>query len=139
MPVGKSSPKTGGKFPPMIATYSDFMWDWCARTYGGVRGAEKLLARDARTVPHTARGWLRRHHAPQGEHFTELLAANPELEREYLEFVAGRRSEADMLRAETRALQQKIQSITARLDARGDARDVSNPADRGAHVSGDRS
>jgi hypothetical protein len=61
------------------ATYSDVVWDWLAHRYAPLKHAEKLLARDAMATPRTARAWLRREHAPYGEHLLTLMAQNDEL------------------------------------------------------------
>lgn len=90
----RNSPsKNAGNFPPMNATpFRDLFWDWAADRYGPRRHAPEMLARDAGTVPRTARGWLRREHAPHAEHLVALMAECDDLAQKINDLVKERRA-----------------------------------------------
>ena len=70
---------------------NDVFWDWAADRYGQRRHAPEMLARDAGAVPRTARGWLRREHAPQAEHLVRLMAECDDLAQRINQLIRERR------------------------------------------------
>lgn len=88
-----SPAKTDGNFPPMTqaASYSDVVFGFLDQRFRPLRHAEKRLARLAGCTPRTARGWLNREHAPQGEHLLALMAECDDLAAEISNAVEARR------------------------------------------------
>lgn len=64
---------------PQSLAYPDLVGGFLRQRFGLLRGAEKLLARMARSSPRTAENWLRAECAPGGEHLLNLMAECDEL------------------------------------------------------------
>jgi Meiotically up-regulated gene 113 len=72
-------------------SYNDIICNFIDAKYGGLRNAERLISQDAKSTPKSARNWLQRSCAPNGENLLNLMAANPGLTELLLMAVEKRR------------------------------------------------
>lgn len=71
----------------MTATFSDVFHNYVEKKYAPLKGAAKLLARDAGVSPRTAESWLYRKASPQGDNLIRLMAECRELRNDIFRLV----------------------------------------------------
>ena len=73
------------------ASYPEIVNGFLRERFGGLRNAEKLLAKAARVSPRTAENWLADQCAPRGEQLLALMAECDELAERIMQAVRERR------------------------------------------------